>query len=292
MCKNVATTQLNFLSHLTFTSSKSRSERSVWGRMNAPQGTGPTELANRLCWKSSHINIYLTFTVTSTLLPKMAWVYYTDFCLPSSWLVRHSWDRTREPQLCLHERVNFGCCWGGRPGLWLSSPYLLLPPQPRCPSDYTATSSSGCLHHPVIPLTLCPPRCHCLGTGDATSWGTGDVTTWGWEMSPLGDGRCQHLGTGGVNTWGEDEKRQHRTGKQWHFLTIHAGFSRSGRSIAVLFHLLLETNGSRKIDKSEVTQLLLLDIFSSNRLGEEGVTKKVTFWPNRMFPQQIFILVD
>lgn len=61
------------------------------------------------------------------------------------------------------------------------------------------------------------------------------------------------------------------------FLTIRVVFPRSGHSIAVLFHLLLETNGSRKIDKSEVTQLLLLDIFSSNQLGEEGVTKKVTF---------------
>lgn len=42
----------------------------------------------------------------------------------------------------------------------------------------------------------------------------------------------------------------------------------------VLFHPLLETNGSRKIDKSEVAQLLLLDNFSSNKLGEEGMTKK------------------
>lgn len=83
--------------------------------------------------------------------------------------------------------------------------------------------------------------------------------------------------TSPTTTRGQGRKKQHRVGNQWHFLTDRAGFPRSGRSVAVLFHPLLETNGSRKIDKSEVTQLLLLDIFSSNRLGEEGVTKKWHF---------------
>lgn len=172
------------------------------------------------------------------------------------------------------------------------APPLCTTPAPLILPRHTSTSPSGCLHHPVIPFMLCPPRCHCLGTGN--------VTSWGWETSPPEDVRCHHLGTGDVTTWGQevsalgDKMRKGNTarGNSDTFLTIRVVFPRSGRSIAVLFHLLLETNGSRKIDKSEVTQLLLLDIFSSNQLGEEGVTKKVTFWPNRMFPQQIFILVD
>ena len=135
-------------------------------------------------------NVHLTFTITTALLSKMAWVYCADLCLQSSWLVKHSWERSREPWLCLHEQVNSRCCWGGWQGLWLVSSYPLLlmttpllgrpelPPAPAHPASLlcptpallivppqTSNSPFGCLHHPVVPLTLCPLRCDHLGTG-------------------------------------------------------------------------------------------------------------------------------
>lgn len=98
-----------------------------------------------------------------------------------------------------------------------------------------------------------------------------------FRAPPLPCGPHHPEATSSASPRGQSEKRQHCSGSQWHFLTAQAGFSSSSCSVVVLFHPLLETNGSRKIDKSEVTQLLLLDNFSSNKLEEEGMTKKWHF---------------
>lgn len=134
-------------------------------------------------------------------------------------------------------------------------------PQPWCLADQISL-----LHQPSLHLQPISSCCHttfrCLQHSRIpTTLGTLSLPRFGYSL----------------------KKRKHFTGNKRHFLTIHAGCSKSSHSAAVLFHPLLETNGSRKIDKSEAMQLLLLDIFSSNWLGEEGVTRKWHFDQTRCF---------
>lgn len=142
-----------------------------------------------------------------------------------------------------------------------------LPIAPYCNPSAEQTRAPSCTSPPCIPTfshpsPILPPTTHLH-----ISFG----------VSPRPRDPCYVVPTSPATTWGQGKKRQHHMENQWHFLTVQADLSRSGHSIVVLFHLLLETNGSRKIDKSEVTQLLLLAIFSSNQLGEEGMTKKWHF---------------
>lgn len=180
--------KLNFLSPLIFTCSKSRGEHSVWGRINAPQGTGPTDLASGreggyiLCCKSSHLALIWP---SPSLLPKMTRVYCTDLCLQSSWSAKQLREEKNHGYVCISKQI-LGVAGEGGQGCDhsdLAKP-LVTPAAAlgvgRAPSCYQPTLNSHsaqpspCSHTPphpfhsipttpVTPTTLWPPLLPLLG---------------------------------------------------------------------------------------------------------------------------------
>lgn len=146
MCRKVASTQLNFLSHLMFSSSKSRSDCLVRGKTCAPQGTGAAELANRsgrgyrLCWNSNHITYIWPLPSLLPCFPKQAeFIALTFVCKAGKAQLREEQD----VWLCLLEQINPGPCWGGQTELHSVLPHSFVP-QPQCRADQNTL-------HPTLP---------------------------------------------------------------------------------------------------------------------------------------------
>lgn len=156
MCRKVASTQLNFLSHLMFSSSKSRSDCLVPDRTCAPQGIGAAELASRsgrgyrLCWKSNHITYIWPLPSLPPCFPKRPeFIALTFVCKAGKAQLREEQD----VWLCLLGQINSGPCWGGWPGLHSVLPHSSLP-QPQHRADQSTLHPTP--SHP--PLLSIPPH--------------------------------------------------------------------------------------------------------------------------------------